>query len=116
MKSVRAYPTAVLAIFGSLDCVTTIIGTLFFGTVERNPILSSLVSTNVFGFALVKMTATIFVCLAFIQAEKILLKTKDQASKAFSFTHVLLQIAYAGTIIFLAFVVVNNLLVLSTAI
>jgi hypothetical protein len=113
---VRAYPTLLLALIGSMDCVTTVIGILYFGAVEYNPILSGIVSTNIGAFVVLKLATTLLVCLVFSLAERILLKTPDKANKAFSRTYSLLKFAYAGTIIFLIITVANNFLVLSKAI
>ncbi len=112
---VRAYPTLLLALIGSMDCVTTVIGILYFGAVEYNPILSSLVSTNIGAFVVLKLATTLLVCVVFSLAEKILMKTPDKANRAFSRTYSLLKFSYAGTIIFLTVTVTNNFLVLSKA-
>jgi hypothetical protein len=112
MLSVRAYPMVMLVLFSSLDCITTIVGTTFFGAVEQNPLLSGLVNTNIVAFASLKTAVTILVCFSFIQTEKILMKTKNKETRAFSLTSLLLKGAYAGTIVFLFFVVANNILVL----
>jgi len=113
---VRAYPTLLLALIGSMDCATTVIGILYFGAVEYNPILSGLVSTNIVGFVVLKLATTLLVCLIFSFAEKILMKTPEKASKGFSRTYSLLKFAHAGTIIFLLITVANNFLVLSKVI
>jgi hypothetical protein len=109
---VRTYPTLMLVLVGSMDCLTTVIGILYFGAVELNPLIAGVVSTNLPAFVILKLTTTVFACLIFIQAEKILMKTKDKTTKAFSATHKLLKGANAGIIVFLVVVVVNNLWVL----
>jgi hypothetical protein len=116
MLKVRAYPTLLLASIGFMDCITTVIGILYFGAVEYNPILSGLVSTNIFAFVVLKLTTTILVCLVFSFAEKTLMKTPNKANRAFSRAYSLLKFAYAGTIIFLVITVTNNFIVLSKAI
>jgi hypothetical protein len=110
---VRAYPTLLLASIGFMDCITTVIGILYFGAVEYNPLLSGIVNTNIGAFIVLKLTTTAFVCSIFALAEKILLKTPNKENKSFYRAYSLLKFAYAGTIIFLAITVINNFLVLS---
>lgn len=113
--NVRTYPTLLLVLMGSLDCITTVIGIMYYGAVELNPLLSGVVSTNITAFIILKLTTTVFVCLIFVQAEKILMKTTNQASRAFTWTKRLLKVATAGVILFLCVVVANNLIVLVNA-
>jgi hypothetical protein len=115
MMKVRTYPTLLLALMGSLDCVTTVIGILYYGAVELNPIMSGVVTTNIAAFVVLKLATTVSVCLIFIQAEKILLKTGNQASRTFTWTKRLLKLATAGVIAFLCLTVANNLIVLINA-
>ncbi len=115
MMKMTGYPTVFLAFMGSMDCLTTVIGILYFGAVELNPLIAGVVSTNIPAFVVLKMTTTVFVCLIFVQAEKILMKTEDKNCKAFTCTNKLLKIAYVGVILFLVVVVVNNLMVLANA-
>jgi hypothetical protein len=110
---VRTYPTLMLVLMGSIDCLTTVIGILYFGAVELNPFLSGVVSTNIPAFVVLKFTTTVFVCVIFVQAEKILMKTTNQATRAFAWTKKLLKTATAGVIMFLIIVVANNLMVLA---
>lgn len=115
MMKIRTYPTLLLALMGSMDCITTVIGILYFGAVELNPLIAGVVSTNLPAFVILKLTTTIFVCLIFVQAEKILMKTQNKTTKAFAWTHRLLKVVYAGVIVFLVVVVVNNAVVLASA-
>ena len=114
MIKVRAYPTLLLVLMGSLDCVTTVIGILYFGAVELNPLLSGIVSTDIAGFVVLKLATTIFVCLIFIEAEKILMHTANRKTRTFAWTKNLLKVSTAGVIIFLGVVVANNFIVLFT--
>jgi hypothetical protein len=116
MMKIRAYPTLLLALMGSMDCFTTVIGIIYFGAVELNPLIAGVVCTNIPAFVVLKLTTTVFVCLIFVQTEKILMKTQNKTSKAFSWTSKLLKVAYAGIIVFLVLVVVNNAIVLANAI
>jgi hypothetical protein len=111
----KSTSTFLLVLMGSMDCITTLIGIMYFGAVECNPLLIGLVSTNLPAFTVVKLTTTVFVVLIFRQAEKILMQTKDHNSRAFTGTHKLLKVAYVGAIVFLAIVVANNINVLINA-
>jgi hypothetical protein len=112
---IRIYPTLLIAIMGSMDCLTTVVGILYFGAVELNPFIAGVVSTNLPAFIVLKLITTVFICLVFVQAEKILMKTKNKSTKAFSWTQKLLKLASAGIIAFLIIVVANNLIVLFNA-
>ncbi len=116
MMKIRSYPTFMLALMGSMDCLTTVIGILYFGAVELNPFIAGVVSTNLPAFVVLKLTTTVFVCLIFVQAEKILMRSEDKTSRAFLWTHKLLKVAYVGVIAFLVVVVGNNLWVLASAV
>jgi hypothetical protein len=115
MMKMKSYPTMLLALMGSMDCITTVIGILYFGAVELNPFIAGVISTNLPAFIILKLTTTLFVCLIFVQAEKILMKTQNKNTKAFTWTHKLLKVAYTGVIAFLVVVVANNLVVLANA-
>jgi uncharacterized membrane protein len=101
---------------GSMDCVTTIIGILYFGAVECNPFLTGMISTNLPAFIILKLVTTVFVGLIFYQADKILMTNQDKHSKAFRWTRHLLKAAYVGIVVFLLGVVANNITVLARAI
>jgi hypothetical protein len=116
MMKVRSYPTLMLALMGSMDCLTTVVGILYFGAVELNPLISGIVSKNIVAFVGLKMMSTVFVCLVFVQAEKVLTKTSDKTTRAYSWTRKLLKAAYIGVLAFLVLVVANNAMVLAHAI
>jgi hypothetical protein len=115
MIRIGKYPTLLLAFMGSMDCITTVIGILYFGAVELNPFIAGVVSTNLLGFVIIKVTTTVLVCQIFIQAEKILMRTQEKTSKAFLWTQKLLKFAFVGVIVFLIAVVANNAIVIASA-
>jgi hypothetical protein len=115
MMRINAYPTVLLALMGSMDCVTTVIGIIYFGAVELNPFFSAIVKTNLSVFVVLKLATTFFVCIILIEAEKILMKTQNKTTKAFAFTRNLLKFSKIGIIAFLAIVVANNVMVLVNA-
>jgi hypothetical protein len=108
----KAVPTLFLILMGSLDCLTTIVGTLYFGTSELNPLIAFLLNSNISAFVVVKLGVTFAVAIIFILAEKALLSSSEKGTKSFKIAHRLLNGAYYGIIIFLVAVVTNNVVVL----
>jgi membrane protein DedA with SNARE-associated domain len=112
LQSTQILPSLFLIFMGSMDCLTTVIGSLYYGTRELNPVLAGLVSSNLPAFVIVKLTATVAVGLIFILAQKTLMRSPDKNSASFKIALQILRIAYFSIILFLAIVVTNNLLVL----
>jgi len=102
-----------LILLGSLDCLTTVIGTLYFGTRELNPIIAGLVNTNLFAFVIIKLAVTFVVALIFVFAQKTLMKTENKDSKSYRIVFKTIKFAYFGLAVFLAAVVINNILTLT---
>jgi hypothetical protein len=114
-RYVTTYIASLLLIFmGSMDCITTVIGTLYFGTQELNPLIANLVNTNLPAFVVVKLTITVAVGVIFAIAEKTLMTNKSKTDRSFRIAHTTLRAAYAGIAVFLAIVVTNNIIVLLT--
>jgi membrane protein DedA with SNARE-associated domain len=97
---------------GSMDCLTTVIGTLYYGTRELNPVLAGLVSSNLSAFVIVKLTVTVSAALTLIFAQKTLMRSPDQNSASFKITFQILRVTYFSIILFLAIAVIHNLLIL----
>jgi membrane protein DedA with SNARE-associated domain len=112
LQRTQMLPSLFLIFMGSMDCLTTVIGSLYYGTRELNPVLAGLVSSNLPAFVTVKLTASVAVGLIFILAQKTLMRTPDKNSASFKIALQILRIAYFSIILFLAIVVTNNLLVL----
>lgn len=110
---IKYVPSLLLIVMGFMDCLTTVIGTLYFGTIELNPIISGLVHSNLPAFVVLKIGITVAAGLIFILAEKTLLVSANRQSKSFIIAHNTLRIAYGGVVIFLIIVVINNILVLA---
>ncbi len=115
MEKVTSYSWVLLVLMGSLDCITTVIGLRYFGAVELNPVLSPVANTNLPAFVILKLAATIFACIVLIQAEKILMKTTNQATRTFAWTKRFFKAAIISVIIFLVIVVANNTIILVNA-
>ncbi|HKZ87862.1 MAG TPA: DUF5658 family protein [Candidatus Bathyarchaeia archaeon] len=116
MFRTNAFPSLVLITMGLMDCVTTVVGILYYGAVELNPILTGVVNANLTAFIALKLTSTVFVALIFRQAGKILMQNNRNNNRSFAWNHNILRIAYAGAALFMLVVVVNNVLVLARAI
>ncbi len=95
-----------------MDCLTTVIGTLYYGTRELNPVLAGLVSSNLPAFVILKLTVTVSVGLIFILAQKTLMKSPNKNSCSFKIALQMTENRLFQHNIFLAIVVANNLLVL----
>ena len=105
--------TSFLLIFmGSIDCLTTVIGVLYFGAAELNPFMAGIVSTNIGAFLVVKLAATMLIAFTYILANKTLMKTQNKSTKSFKYSCKFLKVAYAGILAFLVIVVANNLIIL----
>jgi len=101
-----------LIFMGTMDCLTTAIGTSFFGTQELNPVIAGLVNSNLPAFLALKLTVTVAVCFLFIFADKTLMQARDKNSASFKIASKALKIAYFSVMLLFAVVVTNNILVL----
>ncbi|MCW3999812.1 MAG: DUF5658 family protein [Candidatus Bathyarchaeota archaeon] len=108
-----ALPILVLLVMGTLDCVTTVIGTVYFGAYELNPFLVGIVG-NVPVFMVVKLGATVGIAGSYLLARKIISQTQDKTTRSFRYSSLGIKAVYAGLLGFLIVVVVNNLIVLFT--
>ncbi len=115
MFVIRYYGSLILILMGTLDCLTTVVGTMYFGTKELNPFISGLLATNLSYFVVVKLAVTVFVAVTFVLLEKILLKNAGIKDMSFRIAHNTLRAAYVGIICFLIVVVTNNIWVLLLA-
>ncbi|MGF3523218.1 MAG: DUF5658 family protein [Candidatus Bathyarchaeia archaeon] len=113
MLQLRTHPSVVLVAMGSMDLLTTMVGVVYFGAVECNPLLAGILSTNLTSFIALKAAATVFAGLLFYQAGKLLTKTQNKTAKAYRVTQRLLRAAYLGIAGFMLTVLVNNMLVLA---
>ncbi len=102
-------------LMGSLDCITTVIGVLYHGAIELNPVMAGVVS-NIPLFAALKLAATVCIVGTYILANRILTSTAlNKTSKSFRYSNIgrnIMNVVYVGLIVFLGAVVVNNFMVL----
>lgn len=115
MLRIRAVPSLSLVLMGSMDCLTTIIGILYFGAVEGNPFLAGIVNVSLPAFTAVKLSTTIIIALLFHKADTILLKTQDKSTPSFRYARIIFRGTYIAATIILLFAVLNNLIVVANA-
>jgi predicted secreted protein len=101
---------------GLMDWLTTTIGISYFGAVEANPFIAGIAGTSLLAFTVVKLCATLFAALLFYQGERLLLGTQDKTKLSFKCARILLRGTCIAATAFLLFAVVNNLIVVATAI
>jgi hypothetical protein len=106
------FPSFILILMGSIDCLTTVIGVLYFGAAELNPLMTGIVSTNIVAFSVLKISATFLIGFTYILAKRTLNRALNKESKSFRYSNIFMKLAYAGLIIFLFMVIMNNLLIL----
>jgi hypothetical protein len=105
-------PSFVLLLMGTVDCVTTVIGVLFFGATETNPVLAGVVNSNIAAFTVLKLTATFCIAGTYILSKSMLDQTVDKTTRSFRIGNVFVKAAYTGLVLFLIAVVANNFLIL----
>lgn len=115
MLSVRAILSLALVLVGSMDWLTTVIGITCFGAAESNPLIAG-IAASLPAFTAMKLSATVFIGLLFYQGERMLLGTQDKTSRGFQCMRIIFRGAWVAAIGFLLFAVVNNLVVVASAI
>ena len=93
-----------LILIGTMDLITTLVGILFFGATESNPILSNMTQSNMLLFSVVKISAIIATGFIFYKAE---IQTKLSA-KSSPFVKKFLNAGYVISLLMLTLVVLNN--------
>ncbi len=115
MLRFRAVPSLSLILMGSMDWLTTIVGIVYFGAVEGNPFLANITQTSLLMFTVIKLSTTVMVGLLFYKAEKALLGTPDKSTRSFKCARIVLRAAYVVATVVLLFAVLNNLIVVASA-
>src|SRR5271169_4772797 len=108
----EVFPSFLIILLGSIDCITTVVGVMYFGASELNPFMTGSVNSSVIGFLILKISATLLIGFTYIYAKRTLNKEMDKNTKAFKVSCKVMKGAYAGIMIFLIFTVINNLIVL----
>lgn len=104
-------PSMLLILMGSLDCATTVVGTLYYGATEMNPMLANVVG-NIPLFMALKLTATVFIASTYVLSAKILNTMQDKTVKSYRFGNAAIKIIYMCLVAFLVVVVANNVMVI----
>ena len=110
---VSILPMLILVLMGTIDCITTVIGLLYFEAIELNPFMASL-TWNIPLFTVLKLSATFCIAGTYFLANRILNGSSDKTTKSFKYSNALIKITYTGLVIFLSATVINNLFVLLT--
>ena len=108
----EVFPSFLIVLLGSIDCITTFIGVMYFGAAELNPFMTGIVSSSITAFLVLKISATFLIGFTYIYAKRTLNKAMDKSTRAFSVSCKVIKGAYAGIMIFLIITVINNLFVL----
>jgi len=112
MLKAQLIPSLLLIIMGTVDCITTVIGVLYHGDSELNPVMAGIVSTNIGAFLVVKLAATMVAAFSFVLANKTLMNIQNKNTKTYAYSSKIVSIASMGLVLFLVIVVTNNLFVL----
>jgi hypothetical protein len=112
MIKAEVIPGFLLVLMGSIDCLTTVIGVMYFGAVELNPFMAGAVNTGIGAFLAIKIASTLLIALTYVIATKTLQKYPNKTTKSFKISNKMLKIGYGGIIAFLCIVVANNLIIL----
>ncbi len=105
-------PSFLIILLGSIDCVTTIIGVMYFGASELNPFMTGIVNSSISVFLMLKISATFLIGFTYLLAKKTLNESMDKGSKTFKYSSKLMKVTYAGLMVFLLITIINNLVVL----
>ena len=108
----KVIPCFLLILMGFIDCLTTVVGVLYSGAKELNPLMAGIVSTSIGAFLVIKIASTLLIAFTYFLANRTLKKTPNKSSKSFKYSSKFLKVAYAGIIVFMVIVVANNLLIL----
>lgn len=106
--------STLLVLLGSIDCLTTIAGIIYVGAVESNPFLSGLARSNLPVFTTLKLGAAFGTGFLFYLAYRILNREGNQHNRSWRAVGLVLKVAYTASLVFLVFVVLNNVWVLMT--
>jgi hypothetical protein len=106
----KDFPCLALVSMGCLDLLTTLIGILYFGATELNPWFAEMTETNLPAYTVIRLSLAVSPAVLFFQIEKIFEKT--QAEKA----RLLINCAYFISIVALAAIVANNIVVMANAV
>jgi hypothetical protein len=108
----EVFPSFLIILLGSIDCITTVVGVMYFGASEINPLMIGILNSSIAAFLALKISATFLIGFTYIYAKRTLNKAMDKSSKAFKVSCKVMKGAYAGIMVFLIITVINNLIIL----
>lgn len=97
----------IVFILGYLDWLTTVIGLLFCGGIELNPILSGLTKSSMMVFSAAKLTIVVIAALAAYKATDLTKYAKNN----WRFTNKFVKGGISLTVLALSVIVANNIIV-----
>ncbi len=103
----KTFPCLALVSMGCLDLLTTIIGILYFGAAEFNPWFAEMTRTNLSAYIVIRLSLAIFPALLFYQTEKIFEEALVEKAR------LLINAAYLISVVVLAAIVANNIMVMA---
>ena len=74
----EVFPSFFLILLGTIDSITTVIGVLYFGAAEINPLMTGIVNTNIIAFLVLKISATLLIGFTYILAKRTLIQDLQQ--------------------------------------
>ncbi len=101
----------VLILMGVIDWLTTVLGVLYFGAVEVNPLFASVINSNILAYSGIKLAAAVFIGFLFYKGYSI-----EKASEInSSLGKLFLGSGYFASLTALTVIVANNILVVISA-
>ena len=97
----------VVILLGFMDWLTTVVGLLFCGGTELNPVLSGLTKSNMIVFSATKLAAVMLTAFAAYKAVNLTKNTKN----SWHLTNKLINGGIALTVLALSVVVANNMMI-----
>jgi Domain of unknown function (DUF5658) len=94
---------SILALMGTLDWLTTVVGITNFGASEANPLMAGLTGTSLLLFTDVKLSTIALVGLLFYKS-----CSAEISGGKFQLGRYFPDVGYSLSLVFLTFVVVNN--------
>jgi hypothetical protein len=79
---IKSVSVVLLILMGILDCLTTVVGTMYFGAQKLNPFIAILSNFNLAFFVAIKLVVTVCVGLVFVLPEKTLHSTEGTGQRS----------------------------------
>jgi hypothetical protein len=95
-----------LILMGFLDWLTTIIGILYFGAIEINPLFAGMTKASILAYSGIKLSVVVLTGFLFYKADRIekMLRGNSHFGRRF------LELGYSVSFMTLTFVVASNIM------